>query len=100
MYLSVCLLLHYLQYALFDRNWDIIGPFIAFACFILQCVDFAENALFKSYGVICLSLPCSTVPDKLSMNRSNSDGFFLRRRFHKVSDISGKLTDSLLFVKK
>ena len=31
----------------------------------LQHVDLAENALFK-------------VPDELSMNRSDSDGFFLR----------------------
>ena len=40
-------------------------------------MDLAENALFKSYGAIYLpSLP-STIPDKLSMNRSDSDGFFL-----------------------
>ena len=41
-------------------------------------MDLAENALFKSYGIICLpsaSLP-STVPDELSMNRSDSNGFF------------------------
>ena len=25
-------------------------------------VDLTENTLFKSYGVICLSLPSSTVP--------------------------------------
>ena len=41
-------------------------------------MDLAKNALFKSYGVICLSSPPSTVPDELSMNRSDSDGFFLR----------------------
>ena len=36
----------------------------------------AENTLFKSYGVICLPSPPPTVPDGLSMNRSNSDGIF------------------------
>ena len=41
-------------------------------------VDFAEIVLFKSYGIICLPLLCFTVPDELLMNRSDSDGFFLR----------------------
>ena len=66
----------------------------------LQCVDLAKNALFKSYGVICLPLPRSTVSDQLSMNRSNSDGFFLRRSLRTFSDSSGKMTDSSLFVEK
>ena len=46
----------------------------------LQHVDLhvAENALFKSYGIICLP-PHSTVPDELSMNRSDSGGLFLRQ---------------------
>ena len=63
-------------------------------------MDLAENALFKSYGVICLLLLRFTVPDELSMNRSDSDGFFLSRRLRKFSDSSGKTTDSSLFVEK
>ena len=38
-------------------------------------VDLAENALFKSY---LLTITASTIPDKLSMDKCGSDGFFLR----------------------
>ena len=55
-------------------------------------MDSAENALFKNYDVICLPLQHSTVPDELSMNRSDSDGFFLRRRVCMFRDSSGKTT--------
>ena len=47
----------------------------------LQHVDLAENAMFKvTYGIICLPSPPATVPDKLSMNRSKSGGFFFKMK--------------------
>ena len=45
-------------------------------------------------------LPRSTVPDELSMNRSDSNGFVLRQRICTLSESSSKITDlSLVFVK-
>ena len=41
-------------------------------------VDFADNALFKSFGVIRLSLLPSTLPDELSTDRRNSSELFSR----------------------
>jgi hypothetical protein len=35
----------------------------------MYCVDLAENALFKSSGIICWSPPPSSLPDELSMNK-------------------------------
>ena len=63
-------------------------------------VGLAKNALFKSYGAICLRSPSSTVPDELSINRSDSDGFFLRRRVCMFSDGSHKTTDTWVVVVK
>ena len=43
----------------------------------LQCVAFAKNTSFKSYGIICLPLLPSTLSDELSVDRRNSSEFFL-----------------------
>ena len=45
----------------------------------MYCVDFIENTLFKSYGDICWSSLPSLLLDQLSMDKRDSDGFFLRR---------------------
>ena len=49
------------------------GAFIGFLVDFehFQCVDLAENALFKSYGTICLLLPPPTPTDELSHNATN-----------------------------
>ena len=63
----------------------------------LQRVDFVENALFKSYGVICLPPLPSTLPNELSTDRRNSCGFFSRRRVCTLSDSFCRTTASSLF---
>ena len=64
----------------------------------LQRVDFAKNASFKSYGVICLSSLPPTLPEELLMDRRNSSEFFLRRRVCILSDSFCRTTDSSLFI--
>jgi hypothetical protein len=39
-------------------------------------MDLAEKAPFKSSGITCWSLPPSSLPDKLLMDKRDSDGFF------------------------
>ena len=59
----------------------------------MYCV---EIALFKSSGDICwIPLPSSLL-DKLSVNKRDSDGFFSRRLPCRSSDRSYNLTDSVL----
>ena len=48
-------------------------------------MDLAKNALL------------STVPDELSMNRSDSDRFFLKQRVCMFSNGSHKTTDTLVY---
>ena len=58
------------------------------------CMDFFENALFRSSGNIgCASLP-SSLFEELSMNKRDSDGFFSRRLVYRSSVSSYRLTDS------
>ena len=64
---------------------------------ICKLVDFAKNASFKSYGVICLPPLPSTLPEELSMDRRNNSEFFLRRRVCTLSDSFCRTTDSSLF---
>ena len=46
-------------------------------CFLhMHCVDFVKNALFKSYGDICRSFLPSLLLDRLSMDKTDSDGIF------------------------
>ena len=49
-------------------------------------VAFTENTSFKSFGVICKSPLLSSLPDKLPMDRRDSDDFFSMRRVCIVSD--------------
>ena len=42
----------------------------------MKCVDFIDNALFKGYGNICCSSQPSSLCDKLSVYKSDSDSFF------------------------
>ena len=42
-------------------------------------MDFAENALFKSSGIICQTQLPFSLPDELSMDKRDSDGFFSTR---------------------
>ena len=63
-------------------------------------MDFAENASFKSYGIICLPPLPSMLPEdseELSMDRRNNSEFFLRRRVCMLSDSFRRMTDSSLF---
>ena len=45
----------------------------------MYCVNFAEIALFKSYGDICWSPLPSSLLDELLVNKRPSDGFFSRK---------------------
>jgi hypothetical protein len=62
----------------------------------------AENAPFKSSGVICWSPPPSSLPDKLSMNKRDSNGFFSTQRVCMAKDTctcrSNEMTGSSLIV--
>ena len=66
----------------------------------LQRVAFAENALFKSYGVIYLPWLPSTLPDELSMDIRNSSRFLSRQRVSTFNNSFCKITDSSLFSPK
>ena len=87
MCLSVCLSVttKTAAYTLFLRGKQgIIGFFVVFLGMFCR-VAFAENALFKSYGIICWSLPPSWLPGELSMDKQDSDGFFSTRKVCVVS---------------
>ena len=59
---------------------------------LIHCVDFAENALFSSFGVIwSQSLP-STLPDGFSVDKMNSNGLFSRYKMCNFNDTSYKTT--------
>ena len=63
-------------------------------------MDFAENTLFKSSGVIyCLRLPF-LLPDELSMDRRDNEGFFSTRLVGRSSDSSYNTTDWSLITLK
>ena len=62
----------------------------------MHCVDFVENALFKSSDKICWPLLPSLLLDKFSMDKRDSDGFFSRRLVCRRSDSSYNSTDSSL----
>ena len=60
----------------------------------------AENALFKSHGVIYLPPLLSTLPDELSTDVRNGSGFLSRQRVSTFNDGFCKTTDSSLFSTK
>ena len=79
---------------LYVENWVPIG----FLCHSqhMYCVDFVENALFKSSGKICWSpLPYSLL-DELSTEKRDNDGFLSRRLACRTSNGSYNLIDSSL----
>ena len=59
----------------------------------MYCVDFVENAVFKSSGEICRS-PLPSFLDELSMDKRDSDGFVLRRLACRTNSRSYNSTDS------
>ena len=48
---------------------------IVFFMAYINHVALAKNALFSSYGIICLLRPPSSPPDELSMAKVNTNGF-------------------------
>ena len=92
---SVCLLPSYLYVPrLHVENRVPLG----FLCHSqrVYCVDFVENALFKSSGEIYWSPLPSSLLYELLMEKTNSDGLFLRRLACRTSDGSYNSTDSSL----
>ena len=67
---------------------------LSFLCHFLHmhCVDFVENALFKSYGNICWPPLPSSLLDRLSIDKMDSNGFFSRWLVCRTSDMSYNLT--------
>ena len=82
---SVCLLPQSLLHTSYiRRKQGVIGFFMVFQGFCH--VAFAENASFKSSGVICqLSLPFST-PDEHPMDRTECNRFFSMQIVCTISD--------------
>ena len=64
----------------------------------MYCVDFVENALFKSSGEICRSPLPSLLLDELSMDKRDSNGFFSRRLACRTNYRSYNSTDSSLVI--
>jgi hypothetical protein len=58
----------------------------------MYCVDLPENALFSSYGVICVQPLPSTLPGELSMERMNISGLFSRYKVCSFSNSCYKTT--------
>ena len=85
---SVCLCVATLAAIFISLRWGVIELFMAFKRFV-PC-EFCWNGQFSSSGVICLQPPPSTLPDKLSMYRVNSSGFFSRQTGCTFSDSSYK----------
>ena len=56
----------------------------------MYCVDLAENTPFKSFGVIRRSLPPSSFPDELLMDRIMAS-FQLERYVWPETDSIGRL---------
>ena len=56
-------------------------------------MDFAENASFKSSGVICRPRPPFLLSDELSVDRRDSEGSFSTRLVGRFSDSSYNTAD-------
>ena len=76
------------------RKQSVIGFVTVFQGFCR--VTFAENASFKSYGIICWSLPPSSLPNDVSMDKRDSTNFFLTLRVCMSSYSSQNTTNSSL----
>ena len=87
--LCVCLCVTMLAaiYLVYKPQLRVIGLFVAFKD--LYHVSFTEYCHFSSSGVFCLQqLPPSTLPDKLSMHRMISSGFYSRQKGCNFSNSS------------
>jgi hypothetical protein len=94
----VCVCYHATCYilCLFVSNTTLQGCLPRFDC--THCVNLAENAPFTSSGIICWSPPPSSLPDELSMDKIDSNGFLSTRRLCTARDRSNKTTGSSLVV--
>ena len=81
-------------YLFIHRNQGVMGFFTVFSRFCR--VGFAENASFKSYGVIFWSLPPSSLPNDILMDKRDSNNFFSTREVCMYSDSSQNTTASSL----
>ena len=88
----VCVCYHTMYYIppFFTDIHVSLGLLCCFQC--MHCVDFVEDALFKSNGNICWS-PLPPFLDQLSMDKRNSNGFFSSRLVCRTSDSSCNSTD-------
>ena len=91
-----CLCVCYRAYCYIPRLYFKSRVPLGFLCCsqCICCVDFVENALFKSSGQICWSPLPSSLLDELLMDKRNSYGFFSRRLVCRTSDSSYNSTDS------
>ena len=89
-YHKICCIPH------FTSKTSFIGSLWCFQGF--YCLAFAENASFKSFGVICWSPPPSALPGELSMYKQDSDGFFSTRIVCMASGRSSNTTGSSLII--
>jgi hypothetical protein len=64
----------------------------------MYCVDLPENALFSSFGVICIEPLPSTFPGEFSMERMNISGLFYRYKVCSFSNSCYKSTNSELAI--
>ena len=95
--LSVCVSVYLLPRNLLHTSFirqkhGVIGFFMVFSRFCH--VAFAENASFKSYGIIYWPLPPSSLPKDISMDKKDSNNFFSTRRVCTSSNSSQYTTDS------
>ena len=98
--LCVCLSVYYHKISCLPRlyvaNKVLQGSLWCFQRFYR--LAFPENALFKSYGVICWSPLPSSLPGEFSTAKRDSDGFFSARKVYMVSYRSNNTTGSSLIV--
>jgi hypothetical protein len=85
-YLSVCYHSNYHILGLYIENKVPLG--FSWQSQHMYCVDFVDNALFKSFGDICWSPPPSSPLDELSMDETDSDQFISRLVVWTSSDSS------------
>ena len=98
MCVSVCLCVYYHANCYIPHFFVKIQVSLGFPwCFqLMHCVDFAKNALFKSSGNIYWSPLPSLLFGQLSVDKWDSDGFFLSGLMCRTSDSSYNSTDSSL----
>ena len=95
---SVCLCVCYRASCYIPRLYIESRVPLGFLCCSqhMYCVDFVEDALFKSSSEICWSTLPSSLHNKLSMDKRDSDDFFSWRLACRTNDRSYNSTDSSL----